>query len=91
MVCLTKGPRWRERLDDVFAGVGMSADLIETTLTPVMKTLVQDGLGLTIFDGICGRITEGDSLVLIPLVPVGWITYAAIHPPASARPAARLY
>lgn len=86
MVGLTKGQRWRERLDEVFAGVGLPAELIETTSTPVVRTLVQDGLGLTVVDGICGRITPGDGLVLRPLLPERWVTYATIHP-SGARPA----
>lgn len=86
IVGLTKGQRWRERLDEAFAGVGLPADLIETTSTPVVKTLVQDGLGLTVVDCICGRIAEGERLVLRPLTPERWITYATIHP-SGTRPA----
>lgn len=80
-VALTKGQRWRDRLDEVFAGTGVAPRInLETTSTPVVKQLVREGHGLTIVDRICGRIMAGEPLVLRPLAKEHWITYASIHP-----------
>lgn len=81
LVALCKGQRWRDRMDEVFATAGLTPSLpLETTSTPVVKQLVRDGLGLTIVDRICGRIADGEPLVLRPLAQERWITYATIHP-----------
>ena len=81
LVALCKGQRWRDRMDETFATAGLSpALLVETTSTPVVKQLVRDGLGLTIVDRVCGRIIDGEPLVLRPLAQERWITYATIHP-----------
>lgn len=80
-VALTKGQRWRDRLEEVFAGTGVAPRInLETTSTPVVKQLVREGHGLTIVDRICGRIMAGEPLVLRPLAREQWITYASIHP-----------
>ena len=80
-VALTKGQRWRDRLEEVFAGTGVAPRINpETTSTPVVKQLVREGHGLTIVDRICGRIMAGEPLVLRPLAREQWITYASIHP-----------
>lgn len=80
-VALGMGQRWRERLDEVFLAAGLTPVIrLETTATPVVKTLVRDGLGLTVADAVCGRILEGEPLVLRPITPANWITYAIIHP-----------
>ncbi len=80
-VALTKGQRWRDRLDETFAATGVAPHLhIETTSTPVVKQLVREGHGITLVDRICGRIMAGEPLVLRPLAQERWITYASIHP-----------
>lgn len=80
-VSLCKGQRWRDRLDEVFVASGVAPRVVlETTSTPVVKQLVRDGLGLTMVDRVCGRVMEGDPLVLRPISPERWITYASIHP-----------
>lgn len=81
LVALRKGQRWRARMDEVFSGAGLSPPIpYETTSTPVVTQLVRDGLGLTIVDRVCGRILEGEPLVLRPLAQERWVTYATIHP-----------
>jgi DNA-binding transcriptional LysR family regulator len=88
IVALTKGQRWRERLDDVFSASGIVPEVrLETTSTPVVKSLVRDGAGVAVADAICGRITDNEPLRLLPLMPEKWITYATIHPngPRPAR------
>ncbi|KQX38254.1 hypothetical protein ASD04_11645 [Devosia sp. Root436] len=88
IVALTKGQRWRERLDDIFSASGLTPEIhLETTSTPVVKSLVRDGAGLTVVDCICGRIADDEPLLLKPLAGEKWITYATIHPngPRSAR------
>jgi DNA-binding transcriptional LysR family regulator len=81
LVALCKGQRWRDRMDAIFATAGLTPALtLETTSTPVVKQLVRDGLGLTIVDRVCGRIVDGEPLVLRPLDQESWITYAIIHP-----------
>ena len=81
LVALRKGQRWRSRMDEVFSGAGLSPPIpYETTSTPVVTQLVRDGLGLTIVDRVCGRILEGEPLVLRPLAQERWVTYATIHP-----------
>lgn len=80
-VALTKGQRWRDRLDEVFAGTGVSPHInLETTSTPVVKQLVREGHGITVVDRICGRLMPNEPLVLRPLAQERWITYATIHP-----------
>lgn len=87
LVALRKGQRWRDRMDQVFSGAGLSPPVpYETTSTPVVTQLVRDGLGLTIVDRVCGRIRPGEPLVLRPLTQDRWVTYATIHP-RGARPA----
>lgn len=81
LVALRKGQRWRARMDEVFSGAGLSPPIpYETTSTPVVTQLVRDGLGLTIVDRVCGRILQGEPLVLRPLAQERWVTYATIHP-----------
>lgn len=90
IIALTKGQKWRKRLDDVFSASGLTPKVqLETTSTPVVKALVRDGMGVTVVDCISGR-TNDDSLLLIkPLAVEKWITYATIHPngPRPARSA----
>jgi len=78
---LTKGQRWRDRLDVVFEAMGLAPRIaIETTSTPVVKHLVREGLGIALVDRVCGRLIDGERLAMRPLVPERWITYATIHP-----------
>lgn len=87
IVALTKGQRWRERLDNMFSAEGLTPEIhVETTSTPVVKNLVRDGAGVTVVDCICGRISDHEPLVLKPLAIEKWITYATIHP-SGPRPA----
>ncbi|MGV3650211.1 MAG: LysR family transcriptional regulator [Devosia sp.] len=87
IVALHKGQRWRDRTDEVFSGAGLAPPIpIETTSTPIVTQLVRDGLGLTIVDRVCGRIMQGEALVLRPLAQERWVTYATIHP-RGPRPA----
>ncbi|MAN77095.1 MAG: LysR family transcriptional regulator [Rhizobiales bacterium] len=80
-VALTKGQRWRDRLEEVFAGTGVSPRInLETTSTPVVKQLVREGHGITVVDRVCGRVLDNEPLVLRPLAQERWITYATIHP-----------
>ena len=81
IVALTKGQRWRERLDNIFSASDLAPEIhVETTSTPVVKNLVHDGAGVTVVDCICGRISDHEPLVLKPLAIETWITYATIHP-----------
>lgn len=81
LIGLLKGQRWRERLDEVFGLNNIPSRIVlETTSTHVVKHLVRDGLGLAIADRICGRLMPDEPLVLRPLAPERWITYATIHP-----------
>ncbi|MCO6392573.1 LysR family transcriptional regulator [Aliihoeflea aestuarii] len=90
MITLTKGQRWRDRLESLFTDAGAIPKIgVETTSTPVAKALVGDRAGVMIADKICGRVHEGEPLVLKPLVQEIWITYATLHPkgPRSRRSA----
>lgn len=80
-VVLRKGQRWRERFDDLFDKIGLTPKIaLETTASPVVKSLVMDGLGVTVADAISLRLHPGDTLVLKPLKPETWVTYTLIHP-----------
>lgn len=80
-VALTKGQRWRDRLDEIFVATGVAPHIdLETTSTVVVKQMVSEGLGVTLVDRVCGRIMDGEPLVMRPLAQERWVTYASIHP-----------
>lgn len=88
LVALTVGQRWRERLDEVFATGSLQPRIeIETTSTPVVMQLVREGIGLTVVDQVCGQVA-GNGIVMRPLSPERWITYASIHPQGPRQPLA---
>jgi DNA-binding transcriptional LysR family regulator len=88
LVALTAGQRWRERLDEVFATGSLQPRIeIETTSTPVVMQLVREGIGLTVVDQVCGQVA-GNGIVMRPLSPERWITYASIHPQGPRQPLA---
>ncbi|MGH1423236.1 MAG: LysR family transcriptional regulator [Pseudooceanicola sp.] len=78
---LRRGQRWRDRLEDLFLSEGHQVEVdFETSSTVVALQMVRDGLGLALIDQTAiNPALEGD-LVLCPLAPARWHTYAFLHP-----------
>lgn len=91
-VALLPHQLWRRRLDEVFAVAGArSRVVIETTSTMMVHQLVRDGNGISLMDRTCARLDLDDDLILRPIQPERWVTYACIFPPGGRPPMADLF
>ena len=82
MIGLRPGHRWRDRTTELLGRTGLEANFwIETNTTPLVISMVREGLGVSIIDQVCaGLLATDDTAVFRPLEDVHWITYASLHP-----------
>lgn len=91
-VALLPHQLWRRRLDEVFAVAGAKPQVvIEATSTMMVHQLVRDGNGIALLDRTCARLEVDDELILRPLQPERWVTYACIFPPGGRPQLADLF
>ncbi|NNU79045.1 LysR family transcriptional regulator [Halovulum dunhuangense] len=82
LIGLRPGQRWRDRADDLLGDAGLRPKYwIETNATPIVLSMVRNGLGMSVIDRVCaGILPENDPAVFRPLEEAHWITYVSLHP-----------
>jgi DNA-binding transcriptional LysR family regulator len=82
LIGLRPGHRWRDRTAELLGRTGLDAKFwIETNTTPLVISMVREGLGMSIIDQVCaGMLPDCDAAVFRPLEETHWITYASLHP-----------
>ena len=86
-VSLRPQQRWRDRVDEILGGAGHKPYIpYITSSTVVVTQMVRDGLGLALTDRATVHLPHSDALVLRPLEPEYWVTYAGLHPAGPRAP-----
>ncbi|MGE3229573.1 MAG: LysR family transcriptional regulator [Hyphomicrobium sp.] len=71
---------WRQQLNDFLRAGGETGRYVVETRSSLMAwQMAADGVGIAVFDRLCARGFDLDSIVFRPLEPARWIQFGYIH------------